>query len=299
MSYTLLPPNASPFERRVEQATRFEDAGALVPAVTGAKVSVHPAFAPWLTAEWFLSDFARYFDTPAELIEAGLPWLRQRGTAAAVLRALAWIGFAAQLEEDGARLHVDPGTVAADRLADLQRLVNPSLPAHVQFYRVFHGYDVRHLRLDRARLDDALLDDDSGVMRDGVKLSFGTRHAAALDDDSPHIAHAYTHTASSVIWDDDSWRLDAWRLDSEVVLDAASGVVTLMSNAVTDDDEPAPAVARWSLTGAAPPADAEQTIGHARTDRISNALPTDYKPWAGPWTGPWREAIAARYSEET
>src|SRR3989442_1654960 len=75
----------------------------------------------------------------------GLPWLRERGTAASMQRALGWLGYdGAQLDEDGAWLHLDLGRIIGDaELASVAHVVRASLPAHVRFYRVFHGHDLR------------------------------------------------------------------------------------------------------------------------------------------------------------
>lgn len=291
---TLLPPNATEFERRVEEATRFDTLTDAVDAISGIKAEMPEQFAAWLAAEWFLADFTPYFPSSAALIAAGLPWLRQRGTAAAVARALSWIDFAAALEEDGARVHLDPGTAAAPtRLADIRHLVGRSIPAHVKFYRLFHGYDVRHFRLDRSRLDDALLDDDSGVVIDGLKLSFGTRTAAALGEPEYLPAHSSAASLYSVmIWDDDGWRLDAWRLDSDVIIDAAGRVISQTILVLGEpDDEPA-RVSRSDVVTLLVIADPAPESAAARMDDASAAIQdTPLRTWTGPWTGPWREPI--------
>lgn len=290
----LLPPNATELEQRTAEANRFalDDA---VDLLGGFKSDAPPAdFAAWLAAEWFLADFARYFPTTAALIQSGLPWLRQRGTAAAVGRALSWIDLAAAIEEDGARLHLDPGTAAAPvQLHDILHLVTRSIPAHVRFYRMFHGYDLRHFRLDRSRLEDGLLDDDSGVIVSGVKLSFGTHSAAALPDDLDEpVADAAWRIYSVRVWDDDSWHLDAWRLDSEIQLDAAGRVVFQVAAALDEPADPGPiGVMRWAIAAAELP-DEELAIVCTRTDHIAAALPVpDLHAWSGAWAGTWRTPV--------
>src|SRR5256885_368192 len=102
------------------------------------------AFLPWLAAEWGIAQFDRYFDDVPALIANGLPWLRERGTAASMQRALGWLGYdGAQLDEDGAWLHLDLGRIIGDaELASVAHVVRASLPAHVRFYRVFHGHEI-------------------------------------------------------------------------------------------------------------------------------------------------------------
>ena len=293
---TLLPPSATDFEHRAEEAIRFDALPDAIAAIPGIKSTVPEPFAAWLAAEWFLADFARYFPSASALIVAGLPWLRQRGTAAAVARALSWIEFAASIEEDGARLHLDPGTPAAPKhLAEIRHIVVRSIPAHCAFYRMFHGHDVRHIRLDRSRLDAATLDDDSGVVVAGVKLSFGT--FATLTADDPESDPALGSAAliySAQIWSDDGWRLDAWRLDSEVVIDASGGVTSQTSQTLPDIDAAGPAVlGRCDVisTAAGPGEDPAPTA--FRLDSAGATLADDnvLRQWIGPWSGPWREPI--------
>lgn len=292
---SLLPPNATEFERRAEEANRFDTVVEAVDAIAGVKTDIPDAFAAWLAAEWWLADFAPYFASTSALIAAGLPWLRQRGTAAAVQRALSWIPFEALLEEDGARIHLDPGTATApQRLADIRHLVGRSLPAHVRFYRLFHAYDLRHFRLDRSRLDDGLLDDDSGVVVDALKLSFGTRTAYAFAEPITPAPFVGVWSIYSVtIWDDDGWRLDAWRLDSDLTIDAAGRVIsqTIQILAEPNDEEPA-LLSRSDVVSLLTPLEGNPDPLAMRVDDAFLVLPDmARRPWTGPWSGPWREPI--------
>lgn len=171
----MLPPNATPLERAMADTAPRQLLDVLADAPLRLKSAPSDAVIPWLASEWFLSDFIGYFPDARALLAAGLPWLRVRGTAAAVKKALSWIGMTATLEEDGARLQLDPGNpFAPDNLAAIKHLVGASIPAHVQFYRMYHGYDRRVLHASTGdRWSDAFLSDDSGVWIDGVKLSFG------------------------------------------------------------------------------------------------------------------------------
>jgi len=300
--YTLLPPNSTPFERRAEQATRYSELTEAIDEITGVKWEIPGTFAPWLAAEWFLSDFAPYFDDARGLIAAGLPWLRMRGTAEAVRRALSWIAYSATIEEDGARLHLDPGSPTAPaRLADIKLLVGRSIPAHVSFYRMYHGYDIRHLRLDRSRLDDAMLDDDSGLIVDDIKLSFASRHAASLPLDDEPLRHASLPVYSTLLWDDDSWRLDAWRLDSEIVIDSTGRMISVTCQVLDEPDDEPVIVSPYDVLGSETIIDdLDDTPLAKRSDFAAFALP-DFarRRWTGPWSEPWREAIPSRFTEES
>lgn len=217
---SLLPPNATLLERAIDTAAPRSLLDTLAGAPASLKSAPHDEIVPWLAAEWFLADFIGYFPDARTLIAAGLPWLKVRGTAAAVKQALIWIGMSATLEEDGARLQIDPGTAAAPtRLADIKHLVGASIPAHVQLYRMYHGYDMRRIGLSGpAALDDGLLSDDSGIWIDGVKLSFGARHGADIDA-TQHIAGlTLTQHAHARAYYEDRPRLSAFALDSERVI---------------------------------------------------------------------------------
>lgn len=217
---TLLPPSSTPLERALSQTLSWwPEVEAAVDAIATIRTARPSGFSPWLAAEWRLSDFAGYFATPEDLIEAGLPWLKLRGTAAAVKLALSWIGLPAVLtEEDGARLHIDPGRITSlAELAAIRHLVEASLPAHVLFYRLFHGYDLRALRLDRSRLDDALLDDDSGADIDGIKISYRRRHGASHDVPAETVGTSRDRHWRAAVRHDDALRLDLWRLDGELL----------------------------------------------------------------------------------
>ena len=160
---TILPPNASKLLRTLDQAAPQWDH--LPPALAGGTYGHPDSLAPWLAAEWGISQFARYFNgNTGDLITAGVPWLLQRGTAAAVRRALGWLGFqGVTIQEDGARLHIDPGqNVTAEQVRAMAHVVRASIPVHVSFYRVFHGLDVRPMVWGRSRWGHAVWSAESG-----------------------------------------------------------------------------------------------------------------------------------------
>ena len=234
---TLLPPQSTPLERALDQT--FPQWDALAAAFTVPSVGEPEQFAPWLAAEYELAQFAPYFPTTAELIEQGLQWLFTRGTAASVVRALGWVGFAgAEVDEDGAYLHINLGRPAtAEEMARVAHVVRASLPAHVHFYRVFNPLnDVRRIVLDRAPgMDTGMLDGDSGVMGpDGVKLSFGERSGATLPAAPAGALPAIsTQQRVGLIRYDDMPVLDAWRLDSHVLMGVSGGVMELFRSTTT------------------------------------------------------------------
>ena len=302
---TLLPPQSTPLERALDQT--FPQWDALADAFTVPSVGEPEQFAPWLAAEYELAQFAPYFPTTAELIEQGLQWLFTRGTAASVVRALGWVGFAgAEVDEDGAYLHINLGRPAtAEEMARVAHVVRASLPAHVHFYRVFNPLnDVRRIVLDRApALDTGMLDGDSGVMGpDGVKLSFGERSGATLPaapaDALPAIS---THQRVGLIRYDDMPVLDAWRLDSHVLMGVSGGVMELFRSTTTAHTPGGGALATAEARTHVAPWVTPAPVAAGAAAHISTA-PEPISPprrWGGPWGGPWRQAFLLIQTEET
>lgn len=302
---TLLPPQSTPLERAIDQT--FPQWDALADAFTVPSVGEPEQFAPWLAAEYELAQFAPYFPTTAELIEQGLQWLFTRGTAASVVRALGWVGFAgSKVDEDGAYLHINLGRPAtAEDMARVADVVRASLPAHVHFYRVFNPLnDVRRIVLDRAPpLDTAMLDGDSGVMGpDGVKLSFGERSGATLPaapaDALPAIS---THQRVGLIRYDDMPVLDAWRLDSHVLMGVSGGVMELFRSTTMAHTPGGGALATAEARASVAPWVATKPVAAGGAAHVSTA-PEPISPprrWGGPWGGPWRQAFLLIQSEET
>ena len=302
---TLLPPQSTELERALDQT--FPQWDALAAAFTVPSVGEPEQFAPWLAAEYELAQFAPYFPTTAELIEQGLQWLFTRGTAASVVRALGWVGFAgAEVDEDGAYLHINLGRPAtAEEMARVAHVVRASLPAHVHFYRVFNPLnDVRRIVLDRAPgMDTGMLDGDSGVMGpDGVKLSFGERSGATLPaapaDALPAIS---THQRVGLIRYDDMPVLDAWRLDSHVLMGVSGGVMELFRSTTTAHTPGGGALATAEARASAAPWVAAESVAAGAAAHLSTA-PEPISPprrWGGPWGGPWRQAFLLIQTEET
>ena len=302
---TLLPPQSTPLERALDQT--FPQWDALAAAFTVPSVGEPEQFAPWLAAEYELAQFAPYFPTTAELIEQGLQWLFTRGTAASVVRALGWVGFAgSKVDEDGAYLHINLGRPAtAEEMARVAHVVRASLPAHVHFYRVFNPLnDVRRVVLDRApAMDTGMLDGDSGVMGPvGVKLSFGERSGATLPaapaDALPAIS---THQRVGLIRYDDMPVLDAWRLDSHVLMGVSGGVMELFRSTTTAHTPGGGALATAEARTHVAPWVTPAPVAAGAAAHLSTA-PEPISPprrWGGPWAGPWRQAFLLIQTEET
>lgn len=229
---SILPPASTRLERVID-TTLPRDWGAMADAAEPASTAQHPALLPWLAQQWQLGQFERYFSDPRELLAKGLPWLRERGSAAAVRRALAWQGYlSVTLEEDGARLHINPGREVSNAdIARMAHVVRASIPLHVHFYRVFYRFDLRALRWDRApKLDGALWDNDSGTPVDvgeGEPPVIGSQgrinqSPAQAPKLTPLHSTDHQHT-SGRMRRADQLRLDVWRWDGPMQRLAGGG----------------------------------------------------------------------------
>ena len=305
----ILPPATTPLERAWDET--LPAWGELADAFKTPSEGEPAAFVPWYAAEYGLAEFAPYFDTVPELLAEGLPWLFVRGTAAGVALALRWVGFAgAVAEESGARLHIDLGrpTTAAE-ISRIAHVVRATVPAHVQFWRVFHGHDRRTLRLDRGQpLDTGMLDDDSGVWisvetGEPVKASFGIRHTGTTTSTAGQPQAGALAAYVAKLTRNDKAVLDCWRLDSRLLANEFGGLGELMRGeapayvrvqgeggvpgTATQDETP------WS----APPAELAGTAD--AMDELPPALPQP-QGWVGTWGGQrWRPVFIESKSTES
>ncbi len=289
----ILPPATTYLERVWDETLPAWEP--LAEALRTPSEGVSPAFAPWYAAEYGLAEFAPYFQTVQQLMDAGLPWLFTRGTAAGVAAALGWVGFAGvRVEEVGARLHIDICRIAtAEEISRIAHVVRASVPAHVQFWRVYHVHDRRTLRLDGGQpLDKAMLDDDSGIWisvatGEPVKASFGQVHRGGVETlaAGQPLAWALAELIGRVSRNDKAV-LDSWRLDSRLLATEFGGLGELLRREVPQYQSPPteggmPGVT--TITLAAWPAPSVQT---AQKQTTAQELPAVI-PLPESWTGNW------------
>jgi len=184
---SLLPDNATPFERTFEVATDpYPSLDETIWAMHGLKLNNPPtAFLPFLVWEYGLGELQPYIPNPSELISFGIPWQRVRGTPLAVDLALSWLGYQGEIEEAPIRrrfwnnfqIHLNRVRDNEDDLPRLDGVATLSVALRSDFWRGFHGYDARALEADESRWDDTMWEDDSGVVLPGgkAKWSFGRR----------------------------------------------------------------------------------------------------------------------------
>lgn len=303
---TILPPASTALETVVD--TTFPRGwAALADLAEPSATAQHVELLPWVAQQWQVTQFAPYFDSLAALMAEAVPWLMERGSAASVRRALGWLGYhQVVIDEDGAWLHIDAGRPLSE--ADLQRVahvVRASIPAHVRFWRVFHGYDVRPIVLDVGPpLDVGMLDGYSGVPGgSGLQVSFGERSGATLPAAQAQPAHgAATHRRTDTVRYDDMPVLDAWRLDSHVLAGVSGGVMELFSGTCEAAN---PGGGTLLQSGAIPslavPWIAPPPVGAGTVSATSTHPPSIHpaRRWGGPWGGPWQPVVWLISSEET
>lgn len=290
----ILPPQVTPLERAVDQAT--PQWGGLADAVEPDSVRANPAFQPWLATQWQVAQFAPYFPDLGTLLDNALPWLRERGNGGSVRRALGWLGYdalALRIEEDGYLLHLDPGRLVTDAdLLPMVRVVRASLPLHVSFYRVFHGEDTRALRYDGSRYDGAIWDNDSGTWvqlpegEDPIKVSQYARRATTSEapqiDGATLMAAGVRHTA---VTSADSLTYDAWTYDSEVMADVAMGGTGLTTTEAPTYERLQPIVIAGEahMAETAWPAPAPVAFGAGQSLGMAPIPLDNTRGWSGGW----------------
>lgn len=210
----------------------------------------------------------------------------------------------------GARLHIDLGRAAtAEEIGRIAHVVRATVPAHVQFWRVFHGYDRRPVRMDGPqRLDQGLLDDDSGVWHsvetgEPVKASFGAIHRGGTTAAAGQPLGLCTAAHVARVTRRDKPVLDSWRLDSRVRAVEFGGMGVLRTSE-------APAYERVACeNGALGVIDVAETAWIAprsevaTTTRAAQELPPALpqpQSWAGTWgANRWRPVFIESKSTES
>ncbi|QKC90002.1 hypothetical protein EB230_17495 [Mesorhizobium sp. NZP2234] len=220
----LLPNNASPLERALsESLDRTPYFGPLIDSIAGLKygATIPAAFSPWVVAEYGLGPISEFFNDDDELIAAGIPWQRVRGTPAALFMALSWIGYLApELEDQNDRrrkwnrYQIGMGLVPVAELPvlrDAEYLAGISDPARSRFIRGWHGYNVRALEWSEQKWGEALWSDDSGIRLPGgtVKWSHGEEiDGSIIADAADRTALGVNVTLGEVLnWGDFPWNV--------------------------------------------------------------------------------------------
>lgn len=183
---TLLPGSSGLFENAFEEALveRWSVLEAGADAIKGIKFNPPPSFLPFLVYEYGLGELTPYLPNLYNLIDEGIAWQRVRGTLAAVSKGLGWLGYTATLENawhgrtwwNSYQLRFPSLPLTDD--PDLERIEGISglsVPKRSQLRRGVYQYDVGALEAGHSRLDDTMLERESGVAVTpaGTLWSFG------------------------------------------------------------------------------------------------------------------------------
>jgi len=193
MSADLLPYNSGLFEKAIAAAIEFPDEiGEAIDDLHGLKYQrpLNQSVAPYLVQEYGLGPISQFFGSYEDLIDEGRIWQRLRGTPSAITTSMSWIEYDdIDIEDQNPnrrRWHlyqIGMGEIpTADeevaRLTNAEYLADLSDPARSEFFRGFHGYDVRSLGWSNKRWGRTLFGDSSGVRLAGgnTKWSHGRSH---------------------------------------------------------------------------------------------------------------------------
>jgi P2-related tail formation protein len=191
---SLLPPNATNFEKVLENATKF---GADASLLNGFKFKENQQIVNYLIWEYNLNDVLEYIKNGTNFIADGLVFQRTRGTRVAINIAANWAGLdAIDIYEEGPSAGGGPSSHfyefqigVKDRQFDfdielLKNVIGLAKPVRSRLSRVYNNvYDIRYFELDGSSFGD-ILSDNSGVKLHDLTLSFGRRVSknVAYDD---------------------------------------------------------------------------------------------------------------------
>ncbi|OCP17432.1 MULTISPECIES: phage tail protein [unclassified Ensifer] len=187
MATSLQPGNKGLFETALEAslsekwATLTSGARAISTAKRGDPL---PTALPWLVYEYGLGELTPYVPNLYNVLAEGIQWQRVRGSLDAIARGLSWIGYSASVEEAWSGRNwwnsyqlrfASLPTVDDPDLGRVEGVSRLSVPQRSQLRRGVYQYDAGAVELDRSRLDDTLLERESGVAvtTAGTLWSFG------------------------------------------------------------------------------------------------------------------------------
>ncbi|WP_375673854.1 phage tail protein [Bartonella sp. TS82HLJMH] len=181
---SLLPTHATEFEKRLADACDFhQDVDGSVLGISRAKLITRPPrFLPWLIEEYGLGELTPYVPNLYDLIDQGIQWQRLRGSLAAIEVGLEWLQITARFtpawtgrawwnsfQLDFDQLPERKSLEAIEAITDLSKSLRSD------FRRGVYGYDVQAVECNMSRLDDSMLEYESGVSltAGGTLFSFG------------------------------------------------------------------------------------------------------------------------------
>ncbi|WP_019219097.1 phage tail protein, partial [Bartonella florencae] len=184
MLSSLLPPNSSLFERCLAGAMALSPQvkRALEDIVRAKLITRPPSWLPFLIDEYGLQELTPYVPNLYDLLDQGLEWQRIRGSVAAIDMGLQWLGLSVHFTPawserawwNSFQLEFDHLPERGD-LEAIEAIVDLSKSLRSDFRRGVIGYDVGAIQANMSRLDDSMLDFESGIRLKalGTLFSFG------------------------------------------------------------------------------------------------------------------------------
>lgn len=231
LSQSLLPLIAGIYRRGIEAGlnpeARVSAAIAKLTSLKHQRPLQIEGIGDWLLDEYGLSGIRQFFNSDELAIDAGVLWLRKRGTPIAVKTALGWIDYSAIAIEDiklrrrmWTRYQINmgavPGQLEVAQLKNCEYLAGVSSPARSVFYRGFHGYDVRAAETSYKKTSGSIIGDSSGI-RVGGKTKW---------------SHGRPHTLAAILTNDERVALGI-SLSSQQVVDYTTSGITWNAHEVT------------------------------------------------------------------
>ncbi|WP_375618474.1 phage tail protein [Bartonella sp. AC134YNZD] len=168
----LLPQNSSLFERCLAEAMAFSPQLKIaLEEIPRAKfITRPPSWLPFLIDEYGLQELSPYFSNSYDLIDQGLGWQNIRGSVAAIEMGLSWLELSAHfLPAWTGRAWWNSFQLDFDQLPKrntleaIEAITDLSKSLRSDFRRGVYGYDVQATEGNMSRLDDSLLDFESGI----------------------------------------------------------------------------------------------------------------------------------------
>ncbi|WP_208434615.1 phage tail protein [Bartonella taylorii] len=214
MLSSLLPPNSSLFERCLAEAMAFEPhvKTALEEIPRTKFITRPPSWLPSLIDEYGLQELSPYFSNLYDLIDQGLAWQNIRGSLAAIELGLEWLQITARFVPawtgrawwNSFQLYFDQ-LPERKSLEAIEAITDLSKSLRSDFHRGVMGYDVQAVECNMSRLDDSMLEYESGVRltAGGTLFSFGR---------TTEINHTLTREEGKLIgnWIDDGDEELSW-----------------------------------------------------------------------------------------
>lgn len=185
---SLLPPNATRFQRHLEIADDFLlDIEEAVYNLQTLKSDPQEHLLYWLIWEYGLDELLPFFVDPQKLLFEGRKWQQLLGAPQSVKIALSWLGFAPiEIEEESEGRVFFQYQIKLDRLPEageigkIQQLAQLSAPLRTRLCRIFNeDYDVRRFILSDSTFGN-YLSDYSGTHYQGIRLSLGRKHQGLI-----------------------------------------------------------------------------------------------------------------------